>query len=149
MRVCVGSPGTFSTRKWRSATLAICGRCVIVSDLCPPGEPLQRLAHRVRRAAADARVDLVEDERLAAAYRRDREGDPRELAARCGLRDRRERQARVRADQEGDAVLAGRARVGRVEHGLELALAEADALELTRNGLRERRCGLFPRLVEL
>ena len=28
--VCVGSPGTFSTRKWRSATLAICGRCVIV-----------------------------------------------------------------------------------------------------------------------
>jgi hypothetical protein len=30
MRVCVGSPAIFSTRKWRSATLAICGRCVIV-----------------------------------------------------------------------------------------------------------------------
>src|SRR5205807_2354724 len=30
IRVWVGSPGTFSTRKWRSATLAICGRCVIV-----------------------------------------------------------------------------------------------------------------------
>src|SRR5262249_33518806 len=30
MRVWVGSPGTFSTRKWRSATLAIWGRCVIV-----------------------------------------------------------------------------------------------------------------------
>src|SRR2546423_1098169 len=30
MRVCVGRPGTFSTRKWRSARLAICGRCVIV-----------------------------------------------------------------------------------------------------------------------
>ena len=30
MRVCVGSPGTFSTRKWRSARLAICGRWVIV-----------------------------------------------------------------------------------------------------------------------
>ena len=29
MRVCVGSPGIFSTRKCRSATLAICGRCVI------------------------------------------------------------------------------------------------------------------------
>src|SRR6185503_10737541 len=31
MRVWVGSPGTFSTRKCWSATLAICGRCVIVS----------------------------------------------------------------------------------------------------------------------
>ncbi len=31
IRVCVGSPGTFSTRKCLSATLAICGRCVIVS----------------------------------------------------------------------------------------------------------------------
>src|SRR6185503_2237211 len=29
--VCVGSPGTFSTRKWRSASDAICGRCVIVT----------------------------------------------------------------------------------------------------------------------
>src|SRR6266536_2513848 len=31
IRVCVGSPGTFSTRKWRSATAAICGRCVIAT----------------------------------------------------------------------------------------------------------------------
>ena len=30
IRVCVGSPGTFSTRKCASATLAIWGRCVIV-----------------------------------------------------------------------------------------------------------------------
>ena len=30
-RVCVGSPATFSTRKCRSATLAICGRWVIVN----------------------------------------------------------------------------------------------------------------------
>jgi hypothetical protein len=30
IRVCVGSPGTFWTLKWRSATVAICGRCVIV-----------------------------------------------------------------------------------------------------------------------
>src|SRR4051794_34475448 len=50
-------------------------------DLCALGEPLQRLPDRMRRAAADARVDLVEDEGLAAAYGRDGEGDPRELAA--------------------------------------------------------------------
>src|SRR5437879_929091 len=31
MRVCVGSPGTFSTRNWRSASAAICGRWVIVT----------------------------------------------------------------------------------------------------------------------
>ena len=36
MRVCVGSPGTFSTRKWRSARLAICGRCVIVITCARP-----------------------------------------------------------------------------------------------------------------
>ena len=30
IRVCVGSPATFSTLKCRSATRAICGRCVIV-----------------------------------------------------------------------------------------------------------------------
>src|SRR5512133_2355163 len=31
IRVCVGSPATFSTLKCRSARLAICGRCVIVT----------------------------------------------------------------------------------------------------------------------
>ena len=36
MRVCVGSPGTFSTRKCRSARLAICGRCVIVTTCAAP-----------------------------------------------------------------------------------------------------------------
>ena len=39
------------------------------------GEPLKRLADRVRRLAADARVDLVEDHRLAAGDGGDRERD--------------------------------------------------------------------------
>ena len=59
------------------------------------------------RLAADARVDLVEDHRLTAADRGDRKGDARQLAARRRLGDRCEGQARVRADQERDFVVAG------------------------------------------
>src|SRR5262249_56907478 len=39
MRVWVGSPGTFSTRKWRSATLAVLGRGGVVTALPPPARP--------------------------------------------------------------------------------------------------------------
>ena len=60
-------------------------------------------------------VDLVEDHRLAAADGRDRERDPGELAAGGRLGDRRERQARVRPDQECDLVRAGRARLALAE----------------------------------
>ena len=49
---------------------------------------------------ADAGVDLVEDERLASCDGRERERDPRELAARRRLRDGAERKAGVRADEE-------------------------------------------------
>src|SRR5439155_1053262 len=45
-------------------------------------EPLQRLPDRVRRLTADPGVDLVEDDRLAAADRGDCERDARKLAAR-------------------------------------------------------------------
>ncbi len=125
IRVCVGSPGTFSTRKWRSARLAICGRCVIVTTWARAPSRASVSADGVRRLAADAGVDLVEDHRLAAADRGDRERDARELAARGGLGDRRERQARVRADQERDLVGAGRAGV---------------ALAAARRGTRPRPC---------
>ena len=43
-------------------------------DLGPLGEAAERAPDRVRRLAADARVDLVEHERLSAGDRRDREG---------------------------------------------------------------------------
>ena len=94
IRVCVGSPGIFSTLKCRSATLAICGRCVIVITCARSASRRKRLADRVRGLAADSRVDLVEDHRLATADGRDRKRDARELAAGSRLRDRRERQAR-------------------------------------------------------
>ena len=102
MRVCVGSPGTFSTRKCRSATLAICGRCVIVITCARSASRCNVSRDAVRRLAADACVDLVEDHRLAATDGGDRERDPRELSTGGGLGDRRERQARVRPDQERD-----------------------------------------------
>src|SRR3954454_15708476 len=72
--------------------------------LRPLGKPLEDPADRVCRLAADTRVDLVEDERLAAGDHGDRQGDPRELAAGGGLRDGREREARVWPDEEDRLV---------------------------------------------
>ena len=78
--------------------------------LRPLGEPLEDAGDAVRGDAADARVDLVEHDRLAAGDRRDRERDAGELAARGGLGDRRERQPGVRPHEERRLVRAGRAR---------------------------------------
>jgi len=75
MRVCVGSPSIFSTRKCRSATLAIWGRCRDRHDLGALAEPPQRVGDAVRGLSADACVDLVEDHRLAACDCGDGERD--------------------------------------------------------------------------
>ena len=137
MRVWVGSPATFSTRKCRSATLAICGRCVIVST-CAPSDSLWRVGRdRMRGHSADARVDLVEDERLAARHRGERERDPRELAAGRRLGDRAERQARVRPDEEDGLVGAARAGVALAELDQKLALPHAEPLQLRRDRVGE------------
>ena len=110
MRVWVGSPGTFSTRKCRSASAAICGRCVIVITCARSREPLQDAADGVRGLAADAGVDLVEDERLAARDRRRSrarcgESSPPEAVSATGANGR----PGVRADEEDRLVAAGRA----------------------------------------
>ena len=89
--------------------------------------------HRVSGLAADAGIDLVEDHGFAAADRGDRECDPRELAARGGLRNRRERKAGVRSDEEADGVAPGGALRCRLELDPKLAFAETDALELLGN----------------
>ena len=83
---------SFSIRKWRSASDAICGRWVMQSDLAALAEPAQPLADRARRLAADAGVHLVEDERRPArrcGHRHQREHHARELAARRRLAQRR------------------------------------------------------------
>ena len=100
IRVCVGSPGTFSTRKCAVGDARDLRQVRDRDHLRALGEPPQRLGDGVRGRAADARVDLVEDDRLAARDGRDRERDPRQLAARGRLGDGRERQAGVRPDQE-------------------------------------------------
>ena len=113
-------------------------------DLCPLRQAPQRLADGVRSLAADAGVDLVEDERLAATDRRDGERDPRELAAGSGLGHRHEGQSAVGADQERDLVRAGRARFGLPPLDPELAVAKADPAELLGDRGRERLRGALP-----
>ena len=77
----------------------------------PVGERAQLLADRARRLAADARVDLVEDQRRRTGLGRgahQRQHHPRELAAGGGLPQRARRHARVGRDQELDLVGARR-----------------------------------------
>src|SRR5262249_50181976 len=90
----------------------------------------ERTADGVRGFAADARVELVEDERVAARDHGDRERDAGELAARGRVRDGRQRHARVRPDQEPHLVGAARARLARRELRRELAVAHSEPREL-------------------
>ena len=95
----------------------------------------------MRGLAADAGVDLVEDERLPSSDGREGERDAGELAARGGLGDGTERQPRIRADQEDGLVRAARARVALAQLDAELSLPQADASQLLGDGGRERRGG--------
>src|SRR5439155_2252967 len=99
--------------------------------------------------AADARVDLVEDHRLTTRDGGDRESDARELAAGGGLRNRTERQTRVRPYEERNLVETGLARISLPQLGDELALTQAHSDELARHVLREARSRLAPRSAEL
>ena len=139
IRVWVGSPGTFSTRKWASATLAICGRCVIVSTCARVAKSTEDLCDTVRSDAADPGIDLVEDDRLAPGDRGQGKRDPRELAARCGVGDRAERKAGVGTHEEDDLVAAGRPRIPLAHLDGELAVPHPDIAELGRDGVCEAR----------
>src|SRR4051812_857640 len=97
------------------------------------GEAAQGAADGVCRLAADARVDLVEDEGLSAGNRGDRERDARELAAGRRLGDRGERHPRVRADQERGLVPPRRTRVALAQLDTELPVAHADVVQLVRH----------------
>ena len=73
-------------------------------DLRAPGQPLQHAPDAMGRYAAHARVDLVQDERLAARDRRDGERDARQLAAGRGLGDGCEREPSVGPHEEHGLV---------------------------------------------
>ena len=77
-------------------------------DLGALGQALERAADGVRGLAADARVELVEDERRAARDRGDGERDPRELAARGRLGDRRRGSPGFGRTRKRDRVRAAR-----------------------------------------
>jgi len=105
------------------------------------GQATERLRDGMRRATADARIDLVEDDRRLAGARvgdgAKREGDTGELSARGSLGDRRERQARVRPGEERDSVSPARPVLAIRDLGLELPVAHPEALQLGRDGLAE------------
>src|SRR5438094_10610066 len=103
----------------------------------------------MRRRAAEAGVDLVEDHRLTTSYGGDRESDARVLAAGGGLRNRGERQTRIRPDEERNLVETGLARISLPQLGDELTLAQAHSDELAHHVLREARSRLAPRSAEL
>ena len=133
----------------RRAT-ATCGRWVMQSTWRPAASPAQALAHRPRRVAADPGVDLVEDQRalaLAAGEPAEREHDPRELAARGGVLERRGRHPRVGRDQQLDRLGAvGPEAVGmRLERDLEPRPLHRQLGELAGDPLAELAGGRAPR----
>ena len=146
--MCVGSPGDLLDAVVRVGDARDLRQVRDRDHLRALGEPLQRRGDGVGRLAADARVDLVEDQRLATADRGDRERDAGELAARRRLGDGAERQPGVGADQEDGLVDAGRAGIALAQLDAELALAHADAAELLGDRFGEGAGRLLPRGAE-
>src|SRR5579862_1532105 len=109
--------------------------------LRPLGEAAEDAADGVGRLPADAGVDLVEHEGLAARDGRDRERDARQLAAGRRLGDRPERHARVRPDEEHRLVRSRDSRLALAQLAHELAVAHADVVQLGGDRLGERGGG--------
>ena len=95
-------------------------------DLVAAGERPQAPPDRIGAAAADPRVDLVEDERRRVVGLGqdllDRERDPAHLAAGRDPGERPRRLAGVRGEQEDDLVDAGRVERDRVAVELDRGL---------------------------
>ena len=136
--MCVGSPGTFSTRKCRSATVAICGRCVIVTTCA-------RSARRRSVSATACAVvppmpasisskTIVSPPATAAIASATRESSPPDAVSATGPNGR-PAFGRIRKTTSSAPVAPGsRSR----ELDPELAVAEADRLQLGRDRLGER-----------
>src|SRR5437870_290070 len=82
-------------------------------------------ADRVGRLAADAGVDLVEDEGHPARDDGDRERNPRELATRCRVGDWGHRQSGIGTDQELHLVGPGHSELPFTEQRLDLTSAHS------------------------
>src|SRR5438876_274808 len=106
-------------------------------------EASQRPADRLGDAAADAGIDLVENQRAdRRSLRRDhldRQADARELASGGDPRERAQRQARVRGDLELDFLGPRRSGfVKPVQQDLEPAARHRELLHARRHRLRKR-----------
>src|SRR5262245_46965460 len=109
--------------------------------LRPLAEALKRGCDRMSRDAADACVDLVEHERLAARDRGERQGDARELPTRGGVCDRREGESGVRSHEERHLVRAARADLALAQLDDELALPHPQRAQLRGDRASEGRRG--------
>ena len=104
---------SFSTRKWVGGQRGDLRQVGDAEHLAAVAEGAQALADDAGDLAADAGVDLVEDQRLRLARRaepRQRQHHPRELAAGGGIAERRRRHPRVRRDPQLDRLAAARRR---------------------------------------
>ena len=138
IRVCVGSPGTFSTRKCVSATLAICGRCVIVSTW----------ARSARRCSVDATACAVTPPMPASISSNTSVSPPATAASARAMRESSPPDAVSAIGANGspafgrmrnvDLVGARRPDLALAELDEELALPHAERRELVRNCLAER-----------
>ena len=141
MRVCVGSPGTFSTLKCRSATVAICGRCVIVTTCA------RSASRRSVSATACAVVPpmpasissntIVSPPATAAIASAMRDSSPPDAVSATGPNGR-PGFGRIRNATSSAPVAPGSRSV---QHDLELAVAEADPAQLRRDRGGERLRG--------
>src|SRR3989454_1569150 len=113
-------------------------------DLAAPAEPAELAADDLGHGAADAGIDLVEDERgaplLGGGEGLEGEHDARQLAARGHAGERARLLARVRREEELDVVPAlgaERAPLGLGEAGLEARAGERQRLELRDQRARQ------------
>ena len=112
-------------------------------------EALQPLADRRGDGAADAAVDLVEDQGRhrggAGEHQLQGQHEARQLAARGDARERAERRSGIGGDLEMDALAAMLAPIGlgeRGQHGAEPRLVEPQRLQLGRDpGIEPLGCG--------
>ncbi len=101
------------------------------------GQAPEAPPHALRRAGADPRVDLVEDERGRGVGGGEdlfhRERDPRELATGGDARERHGRLPRVRGDQELHRLGTGHTELARDQLHVEPGLPEPERLERARH----------------
>ena len=145
----VAVPASFSTRMWRSAKHAICGRWVTTSTWRPSARRASRRPDREPCLPSDARVHLVEHERRHVVevghHAATREHRARELATRRRLGERRCLLPRRRREPELDDLGPRRPELGgRIQLDRDRGAGHPELLQLALERRRERRRRIGP-----